>query len=101
MEWSSAGQVGGGASEGNGTGCERLRYRGSIISEIHLHKTKQGELERVGPLGQRSGRNEVGMNHQLFRSRIKSPAPHTKCHPGGLSLKSSQNLPDPLALRRS
>lgn len=60
MEWSSAGQVGGSASEGSGAACESLSYHWGVISEIHLHKTRQGELERAGPLGQRAGGNEVG-----------------------------------------
>lgn len=54
-------------------------YNGGFISEIQLHKTRQGELERARPLGQRAGRNEAGSRaSQLLGSRLKFPAPQTE-----------------------
>ena len=79
MEQSSAGQVGGGASESKGTDYGSPGYTGGFISEIQLHKTRQGELERTRPLEQRAGRNEAGSRaSQLLGSRLKFPAPQTE-----------------------
>lgn len=107
MEWSSAGQVGGRASEGKGTSYGSPGYYGA--SSLKSKYIKQ--LERAGPPGPRADGNKVvGRPASYFRAGSRS-MPH-KLRPGcsrmlpgereiGLSRKTSQDLLDPLALRSS